>query len=117
MTAQRDHVTQQRDHLTPGSDQVIHRGNNVTHRGDHVDAEDLVGVLVGDDLDHSLGVGDRLGAAVGRQRERARLVVDALQTTNSTNHSRCYSERAHEAQTGLSGASQRKCSRLRGTAD
>ena len=45
---------------------------------DDVNAEDLVGLLVGDDLDEAVGLVDRHGASERGERELADLNFDAL---------------------------------------
>ena len=42
-----------------------------SHRADDVHAEDLVGLRVGEELDHAGGVAERARPAVGHERERA----------------------------------------------
>ena len=39
-------------------------------------SQQLVGLLIGEDLDHSVGVGDGLGARVGQEGEDALVVLD-----------------------------------------
>ena len=49
-----------------------------TYGSDNVSSEESVGFLIAEDFDETVGLTDRLGAAVGHERELADVVFDAL---------------------------------------
>ena len=70
-------VADARDVLAAGLELHRHHGLGdqlAGHRADDVHAEDLVGLGVGQELDHAGGVAERARAAVGHEREGAGLV-------------------------------------------